>query len=103
MNGLIFGMFDIGFIQFFCGCHKFDLSRLYHLGGLRSLTNGKRWNRKLNGRKDEQLIVNNCSRKRSEYFLSEDAIFGYSSGIRLINGMLPPFMLYEEINNGEEN
>jgi hypothetical protein len=57
----------------------------------------------LNGRKDEQLIVNNCSRKRSEYFLSEDAIFGYSSGIRLINGMLPPFMLYEEINNGEEN
>jgi hypothetical protein len=65
------------------------------------LANGKRWNKKLNGRKDEQSVVNNCSRKRSEYFLSEGAILKYWSGIKLIKGMLPPFILNERIN-GEE-
>ena len=57
----------------------------------------------MNGRKDEQSIVSNCSRKRIEYFLSERANLKYCSGIKLIKGILPPFMLYEEMNDGEES
>ena len=75
----------------------------YHLGGLRNLADGKQWNSRLNGRKDEQSIFSNCSRKRIEYFLSEGANLKYWSGIKLIKGTLPPFMLYEEMNDGEEN
>src|SRR4051794_19213825 len=77
MNGLIFGIFDIGFILFLCGWHNVDLNILYHLGGLRNLAHGKRWNKRSNGRKDEQLVVSNCSKKRREYFLREGAILKY--------------------------
>jgi hypothetical protein len=56
----------------------------------------------LNGRKDEQSIVSNCSRKRIEYFLNEGANLKYCSGIKLIKGTLPPLILYEEVNDGKE-
>ena len=74
---------------------------LYHLGGLRNLLQGSLWNNIFIGRRVEQSHESNCSKKSIECFLSEDVILKYWSGIMLINGMLPPLILKEEMNGDE--
>jgi hypothetical protein len=101
MNGFVWGKFDILFKEFVCGWENWDLSVLYHLGGLRNLLKGNLWNNMFIGRKVEQSHESNCSKKSIECFLSRGIILKYWFCIMFINGTLPPLMLKEEMKEDE--